>query len=238
MKSTSIFPSIEALLATRDISGPPIAFFSPNILELIHVYNSIQVEPYNFLSSPYWWSCIDGMGLNSAFRMDLEQLARRNITDLDVGKGTMSFIIDQGIAQMAIHLLPFFQHIIIKCGERGAICVMRISAKDATTSPWGRERSNPQARYIVAQGNNKEIIVLQHFPGLVVDSVTSVTGAGDSFVGTVLASLSQDLKVFHNPSDLEQMITSAQQAAILTLQSNLAVSPLLSDVLKLQSSAI
>jgi len=68
--------------------------------------------------------------------------------------------------------------------------------------------------------------------------VTSVTGAGDSFVGTVLASLSRDLKVFYNPNNLEQVITSAQQAAILTLQSDLAVSPLLSDVLKLQSSAI
>ena len=238
MKSTSILPSIDALLAKQDLSGPPIAFFSPNLLEFTHVYNSIQAEPYNFLSNTYWWSCVDSMGLNSAFRMDLEQLARRNATDLDVGKGTMSFIIDQGIAQMAIHLLPFFQHIIIKCGERGAICAMRISAKDATTSPWSRERSNPQARYIVAQGSNKETIVLQHFPGLAVDNVMSVTGAGDSFVGTVLASLSRDLKVFYNPNNLEQVITSAQQAAILTLQSDLAVSPLLSDVLKLQSSAI
>lgn len=178
------------------------------------------------------------MGLGSAFRMDLEQLARRNVTDLDVSKGTLSFLVDQGIAQMAVNLLPFFQHIIIKCGERGAIVVMRISPDEATTSPWGRERSNPQNRYIVAQGNNKEIVVLQHFPGLVAETVTNVTGAGDSFVGAVLASLSQNPQAFCNPKDLEQMITTAQQAAILTLQSELAVSPLLSDALKLQSSAI
>jgi pseudouridine-5'-phosphate glycosidase/pseudouridine kinase len=164
--------------------------------------------------------------------MDLEQLSKRNVTDLDVSKGTLSFLIDQGIAQMTINLLPFFQHIIIKCGERGAICAMRISAKDAASSPWGRERSNPQSRYIVAQGNGKEIIVIQHFPGLAVDKVSNVTGAGDSFVGVVLAALS------HNPKDLEQTITTAQQAAVLTLQSDLSVSPLLSDALKLQSSAI
>ncbi|KAF5355714.1 hypothetical protein D9756_003724 [Leucocoprinus leucothites] len=238
VKSTSILPAIEALLAKPDIIEPPIAFFSPNLLELVHVYNSIQAEPYNFSSNAYCWSCIDSMGLGSAFRMDLEQLARRNVTDLDVSKGTLSFLIDQGIAQMAINLLPFFQHLIIKCGERGAICVMRISGKDATTSPWGRERSNPQARYIVAQGNSKEIIVLHHFPGLAIDNVVNVTGAGDSFVGAVLASLSQNPNAFYNPKDLEQTITTAQQAAVLTLQSDLAVSPLLSDALKLQSSAI
>lgn len=178
------------------------------------------------------------MGLDSTFRTDLEQLARRNVTDLDVNKGTLSFLIEQGIAQMAINLLPFFQHLIIKCGERGAIIVMRIDPGDAATSPWGRERSNPYARYVVAQGNNKEIVVLQHFPGLSVENVTNVTGAGDSFVGAVLASLSQNPQALYNPKDLEQTITTAQQAAMLTLQSELAVSPLLSDALKLQSSAI
>jgi len=54
MKSTSILPSIDALLAKQDLSGPPIAFFSPNLLEFTHVYNSIQAEPYNFLSNTYW----------------------------------------------------------------------------------------------------------------------------------------------------------------------------------------
>ncbi|KXN90076.1 hypothetical protein AN958_05081 [Leucoagaricus sp. SymC.cos] len=238
IKSTSILASLEELIDQSDVAEPPVTFFSPNILELVHVYNSIQAEPHNLTSGAYWWACIDSMGLGSGFRMDLEQLAKRNATDLDVNKGTLSFLIDQGIAQMAINLLPFFQHLIIKCGERGALCAMRINAKDATTSPWRRERSNPQARYIVAQGNNKEIIVLQHFPGLAVDNVTNVTGAGDSFVGAVLASLSQNLKAFYNPKDLEQMIMTAQQAAIFTLQSDLAVSPLLSDILKLQSSAI
>ncbi|KAJ3563446.1 hypothetical protein NP233_g8940 [Leucocoprinus birnbaumii] len=238
VKSTSILAAIETLLTKPDLSEPPIAFFSPNLLELVHVYSSIQAEPWNFTSNSYWWSCIDSMGLGTAFRNDLEQLARRNVTDLDVGKGTLSFLIDQGIAQMAINLLPFFQHLVIKCGERGAICAMRISAKDAATSPWGRERSNPLARYVVAQGNNKEIIVLQHFPGLAVDNIANVTGAGDSFVGAILASLSQNPDAFYNPKDLEQVITTAQQAAVLTLQSDLAVSPLLSDALKLQSSAI
>lgn len=137
---------------------------------------------------------------------------------------------------MAINLLPFFQHIIIKCGERGALVVMRVDPKDAMT--WGREKSNPQGRYVIAQGHNEEAIVLQHFPGHAVESVTNVTGAGDSFVGAVLASLSQNPQAFYSPKDLEQTITTAQQAAVLTLQSELAVSPLLSDALKLQSSAI
>ncbi|EKM83921.1 hypothetical protein AGABI1DRAFT_110531 [Agaricus bisporus var. burnettii JB137-S8] len=238
IKSTSILPLIQDLLVNTDLKKPPIAFFSPNLPELVHVYNTIQAEPYNLSNNSYWWTCIDSMGLGSAFRMDLEQLARRNATDLDVSKGTLSFLIDQGIAQMAVNLLPIFQHLIIKCGELGAIVVMRIDPEDAATSPWGRQRSNPLARYVVVQGNSKEIIVLQHFPGLNVDNITNVTGAGDSFVGAVLASISNNPQALLNPEDLEHTISTAQQAALLTLQSDLAVSPLLSDSLKLQSSAI
>lgn len=170
--------------------------------------------------------------------MDLEQLSRRNATDLDVSKGTLAFLIDQGIAQMAINLLPIFQHLIIKCGERGALVAMRIGPEDAATSTWGGQRSNPLARYVVVQGNSKETIVLQHFPGLSAENINNVTGAGDSFAGAVLASISKNPRAFSDPEDLEQTINMAQQAALLTLQSDSAVSPLLSDSLKFQSSTI
>jgi pseudouridine-5'-phosphate glycosidase/pseudouridine kinase len=226
------------MLANANLSKPPIAFFSPNLLELARFYNTIQMEPYNLSSNSYWWASIDSMRLGSAFRMELEQLAKRNATDLDVSKGTLAFLIDQGIAQMAINLLPIFQHIIIKCGERGAIVAMRMDPEDAATSAWGRQKSSPLARYVVAQGNNKEIIVLQHFPSLSVGDITNVTGAGDSFAGAVLASISQNPRAFSDPENLEQTINVAQQAALLTLQSDLAVSPLLSDSLKLHSLTI
>jgi len=80
----------------------------------------------------------------SQFRMELDNLARFPASPHSSTTGTLSFLTEEGIAQMAINLLSFFQHLIIKCGERGVVVVMR---------------------YIVSSGSrNGGIIVLQHFP--------------------------------------------------------------------------
>lgn len=111
--------------------------------------------------------------------------------------------------------------------------VMRISGEDVGTSRWAQERSNPHGRYVVARGaSGKEIVVLRHFPALAVTKIVNVTGAGDSLAGSVLASLVQNPRAFHHPDTLDNVITSAQQAAVLTLQSINAVSPLLSTIQK------
>ena len=131
------------------------------------------------------------------------------------------------MAQMAINLLPFFQHLVIKCGERGVIVVMRVSSK----TKWASEKSNIRERYIVSSGNgNGDIVVLQHFPAnhIPPESITNVTGAGDTLVASILASLAQNPKGFEDPESLKKIIDDAQAAAALTLQSEFAVSPLLS----------
>jgi pseudouridine-5'-phosphate glycosidase/pseudouridine kinase len=162
--------------------------------------------------------------------MDLDQLARTPLSDDDASKGNLSFLIKDGIAQKAIHLLPFFQHLIIKCGDQGVFVAMLISPDDASQSDWANKRSNPRQRYIVAQGNSKEIIVLQHIPSLPVGSLVNVTGAGDSFVGALLAMLAHHPSVLYHPETLHEAILTSQKAAVLTLQSHSAVSPLLSSI--------
>jgi len=47
-------------------------------------------------------------------------------------------------------------------------------------------------------------------------------------VGAILAALAQDLSAFSKPESLERVINLAQSAAIETLRSPFAVSPLLS----------
>ena len=177
-----------------------------------------------------WWSVVDGLNLGTAFRMDLEQLSRRPVSDHDSSKGNMAFLVAQGIIQKAVNLLPFFQHLIVKCGDQGIIVVMRISPKDALNSVWAHKRSNPLERYIVAHGNSKEITFIQHFPSLPIETISNVTGAGDSFVGALLACLAHDYSTMYDPSGLQDLVTIAQKAAVLTLQSHSAVSPLLSRI--------
>lgn len=85
-------------------------------------------------------------------------------------------------------------------------------------------------RYVVAAGKSGSIIVIQHFPAMPVQSLVNVTGAGDSFVGGLLATLAEIPSAFRHPQTLEKAISTAQKAAVATLQSCSAVSPLLSKL--------
>jgi pseudouridine-5'-phosphate glycosidase/pseudouridine kinase len=230
IKAVSILPAIATALRERTPGDAPITFCTPNLFELNQIYDAAQSEAFNLMGHAAWWSVIDSLNLGTAFRMDLEQLARRPVSDHDRSKGNMAFLVEQGIIQKAVNLLPFFQHLIVKCGDQGVIVAMRISPKDALNSAWAQKRSNPLERYIVAHGNSNEITFIQHFPSLPVETISNVTGAGDSFVGALLACLAHDPSTMYDSKGLQDVVAIAQRAAILTLQSHCAVSPLLSQI--------
>ena len=182
------------------------------------------------MDHPTWWSVIDDLNLGSAFRLELEQLARKPVSEITESGKNLSFLLDQGVIQKAVHLLPFFQHLVLKCGDQGALVVMRIAPEDAANSGWRYERSNTTGRYVVAGGKTGSIIVVRHFPPKPVQSLVNVTGAGDSFVGALLATLVENPSAFHHPQTLEKAISLSQNAAVATLQCHSAVSPLLSKL--------
>jgi pseudouridine-5'-phosphate glycosidase/pseudouridine kinase len=228
IKSTAILPAISATLDAMNKSRAPIAYASPNLLELAQLEQASRAEPLELTSHPSWWSVIDSFTLGSDFRRDLERLANKRASDNDISKGTLAFLVDQGVAQTMVKLLPFFQHLVVKCGPQGGLVAMRINARDALTSPWAHRRSDSSQRCVIARGNSGDLLVLQHFPAHHIETVVNVTGAGDSFVGALLASLVQNRKAFQDPKTLNDAISAAQRAAILSLQSEFAVSPLLS----------
>ena len=193
------------------------------------MYQTARGEDHGLTAHDHWWRTVDDFSLGSEFRNGLEQLARRDVSEYDPSKGTLSFIVDEGVAQMAVNLLPFFQHLVIKCGERGVIVAMRIHGQNVETSGWRYEQNNAFRRCVVATNTSStEVVVLQHFPALRADKIVNVTGAGDALVGYLLACLIRNPTVLHHPNTLSDVINAAQQAAVLTLQSNQAVSPLLS----------
>lgn len=197
------------------------------------MYQEACASPLELTAHNYWWQVVDSMSLGSDFRMELDQLARRNALEGEhaAAGGNLSFLVDNGVAQMAINLLPFFQHLVIKCGERGLIAAFRISGAQAESSAWATQSSNIFARQIVAHNEaRKSIVVLKHFPPIQVpdEKIVNVTGAGDSLVGSMLATLSQNPGAFENPDILDYTLAQAQLAAVYTLQSEHAVSPRLS----------
>ncbi|KAJ6519771.1 Indigoidine synthase A like protein-domain-containing protein [Mycena sanguinolenta] len=226
-KSERILPALEQ--SVKAACDTPVSFFTPNLLELRHVHDKVRADG-GLAASPFWWSTIDTLSLGEAFRMDMAQLARRGVHDSDEmtgGSATLAFLVNEGVAQMAIALTPFFRHIFIKLGPKGVVGVLRLSAKEAQSSGWAHERSNPGRRYVVAHGGSGAILVLQHFPPIPT-TVVNTTGAGDSFVGALLACLQTHPNPLGNPTALDQVVKKCQTAASLTLQSQSSVSPSLS----------
>ena len=199
------------------------------------MYREADSESIGLVNHRLWWDVIDSFNLGSEWRMDLDQLSRQPAfeprKDQTPKPGDLSFLIKEGTTQMAINLLPFFQHIIIKCGDRGVVTLFRISGEENVgKSTWVNERSNPLGRYIVARNSSgSDIIVLKHFPAipLMEDEIINVTGAGDSLVGSLSASIVSDPTTFLHPEKLDNAVRLAQKAAVMSLHSVRAVSPLL-----------
>lgn len=229
VKSASILPAIADNL--DQLGWSPITFASPNLLELAHLYQQAQL--LNLTSHDRWWQVLDSLGLGSKFRTDLDLLSRREASSHDTSRGNLAFLVEKGVAQMAINLLPFFRHLVIKCGDLGVVVVMRFTGDNAAESSWSTESTNHHRRYVVSHSpTSGDIVVLQHFPAMQLpsDALVNTTGAGDSLVGALLAALVQSPKAFHSTISLQRTIDIAQHAALLSLQSPLAVSPLLSSL--------
>ncbi|KAI8332451.1 Ribokinase-like protein, partial [Chlamydoabsidia padenii] len=96
----------------------------------------------------------------------------------------------------ALYLSNYIPQIILKLGEYGCVYV---SGGDRSVRYYAPELLDPS-------------------------TVKSVTGAGDSFVGAVLANLLKD-PLTRDMAVWDQIIRNGQRAAIRTLQSDLAVGP-------------
>lgn len=89
-------------------------------------------------------------------------------------------------------------------------------------------------RPVVHQTTTGNLLVLRWYPAHKVNGpVVNVTGAGDSLVGSLLASVVDGQQrggnPFHHPARLDAAIERAQAAAVLSLKSQYAVSPHLSS---------
>ncbi|KAF8760898.1 Indigoidine synthase A protein [Rhizoctonia solani] len=104
-KCTRIIPAISNMLA-KGYQSPYITGSFPNIIELRAMWELARSED-GPINSSYWWQVIDGFG------SDLHRILAAQI------KGDMTFLVNDGIVQMATQLVPFIKHLIVKCGSKG-----------------------------------------------------------------------------------------------------------------------
>ncbi|GJJ13915.1 hypothetical protein Clacol_008172 [Clathrus columnatus] len=214
-RSVSILAAIEKVLQLEQYQSSPVNFASPNHLELSHMFETMRLSENTLMGSRFWWSVMDDLTLEETYRSDLAKFSR----SIHIAEG-LNFL-EKGIPQMAVSLIPFFKHLFVKLGKHGVLVVMRLVGDKA--NGWMNERTSFEKRQVLARGKDS-VLVLKHYSAVAFkQEIVNVTGAGDSFVGSLLTDLMWDELLC--PTRLDEIIDKAQCAAVLSLTSAEAVSP-------------
>lgn len=223
-KATRLFTRL-AEGETSGIIGPSdtvprakLDLAAPNELELISMYSTAREK--GLFDSPEWWTVINELNLSSAGSRDL------------LVSVTSPSLVDAGIPQQSIQLLPFIPSLLIKLGSQGVLLTQLLPHGDA------RLTSPNCAPYIIsrcasaASGGNKMVggVYMRLFPPdtvLADQDMVSVNGAGDTLLGVVVAGLASNRNARKH---IEDVIALAQKASLRTLQSKGGVSPRIRDL--------
>ena len=178
---------------------------TPSQLELLQMHEFARTN--GLMEKQGWWEVIDSLGITSAG-------ARSELVSV-----TSQSMVDAGIPQRAIQLLPFFPNLMTKLGPDG-ILITRILPKDdpllASRSPYVVSRSK------IEEGSIGGLYMRLMPPEQVLsnEEVISVNGAGDTFLGVLVARLATKAD-----SNIDDAVAVAQRASALTLRSAESVSP-------------
>lgn len=214
-KTTTIFEPVSTAKALRIFppTGAPSVFptpladiTTPNTYELAALHDHAQQASY--FDHPSWFAVIDALGIpNAGLRVPLALAAG-------------SALVDQGIPQQAIKLLPFFPTILTKLGPDGVLMTKLLGA-DAPELHLDAERPFVLARNMrPATGAAVGGLYVRCFPVekvLAPHEVQSVNGIGDTFCGALAHGIARAQRV-------QDLVPFAQRAASLSLQSREAVS--------------
>ena len=192
-----------AIGPNQTIPNNAISLACPNRLELSAMYTAAR-ETLLF-DSPEWWNVIDAMGLSPSG-------SRERLAALTSGA-----LVDEGIPQQTIQLLPFIPCLVTKLGEAGALLTQLLPAGDPRLTdpdyaPYILSRSSPSAE--VPFGG----VYMRLFPPastIAPQDVVSVNGAGDTLLGVLVAGLAKS----DSPARIEDILPVAQEASRKTLTS-------------------
>lgn len=197
---------------------------TPNALELTSMYLAARAS--GLFDGPEWWAIINSLGLSSAGSREL------------LVSVTSTSLVDAGIPQQSIQLLPFIPCLLTKLGREGVLLTQLLPAGDA------RLTSPDSARYIVSRADSSSsssssssavggVYMRLFAPETVLSDqeVVSVNGAGDTLLGVIVAGLArQQQQENQHAKGLEDIIPVAQRASLRTLQSTDSVNPSIKDL--------
>jgi pseudouridylate synthase / pseudouridine kinase len=205
-KAVRLFnPTSPAITANDALPDHVLKLAAPNAMELTAMYMAAREQRY--FDSEGWWKAVDSFGLSDSG-------SREKLTSV-----TNLALVEQGIPQQALQLLPYIPNLVIKLGPDGCLVVQVLQSNDP------RLRSSDSAQYVIGRSFNEDAAVggvyMRMFPAseqVKQTDIVSVNGIGDTMLGVVMACLVKGWT-------LEQAIPISQEAAVLSLKSAEAVSP-------------
>lgn len=185
---------------------------TPNSWELASMHEAAQDA--RLFEREDWWRIINAIGLSSSGSRD-------KLVHI-----TNNALVDQGVPQQSIRLLPFIPSIFTTLGEHGILLTQMLRpGDDRLTSP-------DSAPYILSRSTDGNEVVggiyMRLFPPVervATEDVVSVNGVGDTFLGVLIAGLAKE-----KPKDIAALIDVAQKGSVMTLKSEEAVSPHISEL--------
>ncbi|KAE8350485.1 Indigoidine synthase A like protein-domain-containing protein [Aspergillus coremiiformis] len=217
-KSRRLFSkSTEVNAVIRPSAAVPnnaISLATPNQFELATMHMAAREN--GLVDSDGWWRIIDAMGMSSAG-------ARDKLVAM-----TSNHLVDQGIPQQSIQLLPYIPCLVTKLGSQGVLVTQLLRPGDP------RLTSADSAPYILSRAAITDDLIggvyMRLFPPAAVltdEEILSVNGAGDTLLGAIISGLVKGAK------NVEDVIPLAQEASLRTLKSPGGVS---SDIINLRRS--
>lgn len=198
---------IKLIRPANVMPGHMVELATPNILELQTMYQSARDAL--LFESEAWWSVINALSLSRAGSRD------RFI------QATNRQLVDQGIPQQSLQLLPYIPCIVTKLGAQGCLVSQLLGPEDP------RLQAPEYSPYILGrasqEGGKVGGVYMRLFPSVELvkqEDVVSVNGVGDTLVGVLVAGLAKK----GEDVGIEDVVMVAQKAAVRSLKSNRAVS--------------
>lgn len=166
-----------------------IDLVTPTVSELSSIYESFHSQAM-FDDYDGWFPVLDSLGINSDFRIKYEALANKYPIVQD--------LITKGVFQQSFQLLPYLPNILVKLGESGVLLFSISTSVDDYRSIPTTSEYRPE---FVLTSRGKKLdsgtlgVVVQYFPIPEENrhlTIRNVTGAGDSFLGYLVAKSHHD----------------------------------------------
>lgn len=211
-----------------------ISLITPTKEELGNIHNSLSRREF-FDDYDSWFPLLDLLGMNTTFREKMAALSLKS--------PAMKMLLDEGIIQQAVQILPYIPNILVKLGSHGCVLIaISTNVSDYKSVPTTSQYF-PTFR-LISQGRKYEEgksmgITIEYFaapPENAELSILNVTGAGDSLLGYLSSLLTQNDWLKNEVELVEQEwckwegIYKSQIASGLTLKSTDTISEQIASI--------